>query len=121
MAYYDFFALPLPRSNEDQYKKQVQVFLDVMKEFGMLGYCEAVADDVPRGKTTDFYRAVAATEEETVVTAFAVWPDKETRNRAWAEGMKDPRLAQLDGHMQLFDGKRLIYGGFNPLIEFGIE
>jgi uncharacterized protein YbaA (DUF1428 family) len=50
-----------------------------------------------------------------------VWPDKETRNRAWAEGMKDPRLAKLDGHMQLFDGKRLIYGGFSPLTEFGIE
>lgn len=121
MAYLDFFALPLPRGNEAEYKLQIQVFVDVMKGLGLLRYCEAVADDVPSGEKTDFYRAVAATDEETVVAAFAVWPDKATRDRAWSEGMKDPRLAAMDAHKRLFDGKRMIYGGFAPLFEFGIE
>jgi uncharacterized protein YbaA (DUF1428 family) len=88
-----------------------------MKDFGLLRYCEAAAEDVPRGKITDFYRAVAAEDSETVVLAFAVWPDKATRERAWNEGMKDPRLNPED-HTALFDGKRLIYGGFVPLVEF---
>ncbi|HXS16520.1 MAG TPA: DUF1428 domain-containing protein [Polyangiaceae bacterium] len=119
MSYVDFFALPLPKGNEGEYKKLAEVFSAVMKPLGLIKYVEALADDVPRGAVTDFYRAVAATEEETVVAAFALWPDKETRDRAWAEGMKDPRMAEMDGHKRVFDGKRMFWGGFKPLIEIG--
>ena len=107
MSYVDFFSLPLPKGNEAEYKKLAHVFADVMKPHGLIKYIEAVADDVPRGQVTDFYRAVEATEEETVVAAFAVWPDKETRDRAWEAGMKDPRMAEMDGHKRVFDGKRM--------------
>lgn len=119
MSYVDFFSLPLPKGNEAEYKKLAQIFADVMKPLGLIKYIEAVADDVPRGQVTDFYRAVAATEEETVVTAFALWPDKTTRDHAWAEGMKDPRMAEMDGHKRVFDGKRMYWGGFKPIIEIG--
>lgn len=118
MSYVDFFLVPLPPQNEQEYKKQIEAFAVVMKEFGLLQYCEALGDDVPHGQVTDFYRSVNAQGDEKVVAAFALWPDKETRDRAWAEGMKDPRMAQLDGHKQLFDGKRMVYGGFRPLFEF---
>ncbi len=118
MAYVDFFVLPLPAGNEEEYKKQAQVFLEVMKDFGLLRYCEALSDDVPHGKVTDFYRAVAAQENEKVVCAFAVWPDKATRDKAWGEGMKDPRLANVATHQDLFDGKRMVYGGFSPLFDY---
>jgi uncharacterized protein YbaA (DUF1428 family) len=117
MSYADFFVLPLPPGNEEEYKSQIKIFAEVMKDFGLLYYCEAVAADVPRGELTDFYKAVAAQGDETVVAAFSLWPDKETRDRAWNEGMKDPRLAGLDGHKRLFDGKRMIYGAFKPLFE----
>jgi uncharacterized protein YbaA (DUF1428 family) len=117
MSYVDFFLVPLPPGNQEEYKKQIEVFATVMKEFGLTYYCEALGDDVPHGELTDFYRAVAAQNDERVVGGFAVWPDKETRNRAWTEGMKDPRLAAIDGHKRLFDGKRMIYGGFTPLFE----
>ncbi len=120
MAYVDFFLLPLPRGNEEEYKKQAALFLEVMKDFGLLRYCEAQSDDVPHGEVTDFYRSVAAKENETVVAAFAVWPDKKTRDRAWEEGMKDPRMKDADAHKRLFDGKRMIYGGFAPILEFGL-
>jgi uncharacterized protein YbaA (DUF1428 family) len=118
MAYVDFFMLPLPRGNEDEYKRMAGVFLEVMKDFGLLHYCEAAADDVPHGKVTDFYRGVAATENETVVCAFAVWPDKKTRDHAWEQGMKDPRLGDAEAHKHVFDGKRMVYGGFAPLLEY---
>lgn len=118
MSYVDFFLVPLPPHNEQEYKKQIEIFATVMKEFGMLYYCEAIGEDVPHGEVTDFYRSVGAQGEETVVAAFALWPDKPTRDRAWSEGMKDPRLAEVDGHKRLFDGKRMVYGGFRPLFEF---
>jgi uncharacterized protein YbaA (DUF1428 family) len=118
MAYVDFFMLPLPVGNEEEYKKQAVLFLEVMKDFGLLRYCEALSDDVPHGEVTDFYRAVAAQDNEKVVCAFAVWPDKGTRDRAWNEGMKDPRMAGADAHKTVFDGKRMVYGGFSPLFEY---
>jgi uncharacterized protein YbaA (DUF1428 family) len=117
MSYVDFFLIPLPPNNEEEYKAQAQIFAEVMKGHGLLYYCEAVGEDVPRGELTDFYRAVAAQGEETVVGGFALWPDKATRDRAWSEGMKDPRLAELDGHKRLFDGKRMAYGGFRTIVE----
>jgi uncharacterized protein YbaA (DUF1428 family) len=90
----------------------------VMKEHGLIRYCEALADDVPRGKVTDWYRAVDAKENETVVASFAVWPDKATRDKAWELGMKDPRLNMAPKDMP-FDGMRMFWGGFKPLIDVG--
>jgi len=119
MSYVDFFSLPLPTANEAEYKKLAHVFAEVMKPLGLIKYIEALADDVPRGEVTDFYRAVAAKEGETVVAAFALWPDKETRDRAWAEAMKDPRMTEMDGHKRVFDGKRMYWGGFKPILEVG--
>jgi uncharacterized protein YbaA (DUF1428 family) len=114
MAYVDFFCLPLTPSKLDEYIKHAEVFATVMKEHGLLRYCEAIADDVPKGEVTDFYRAVAAKQDETVVTAYAVWPDKATRDKAWAESMKDPRFKMED---MPFDGKRMFWGGFKPILE----
>lgn len=121
MAYIDFFALPLPKGNEDKYRAMAQLFATVMKEHGLVRYCEGLADDVPRGEVTDYFRAVAAKEEETVVAAFAVWPDKATRDRAWSEGMKDPRFKEMESQEDIFDGKRMFWGGFVPLIEFDAQ
>lgn len=116
MSYVDFFCLPLPKGSEDAYRKHTEAFASVMKEHGLLSYCEALADDVPRGEVTDFYRAVNAKETETVVAAFIVWPDKTTRDKAWELGMKDPRL-QMKSEDMPFDGARMFWGGFKPILE----
>jgi uncharacterized protein YbaA (DUF1428 family) len=116
MPYVDFFCLPLPKSTpEEVYRKIAVTFSDVMKDFGLLSFCEAIADDVPHGKVTDFYRSVAAKEDETVVAAFYIWPSKEVRDRAWELGMKDPRLS-YDPQSMPFDGMRMFWGGFRPLV-----
>jgi uncharacterized protein YbaA (DUF1428 family) len=116
MSYVDFFCLPLPKGNEGAYLEQAQLFATVMKEQGLLHYCEATADDVPKGKVTDFYRAVEAKENETVVAAFIVWPDKATRDKGWEVCMKDPRLKMEPKDMP-FDAARMFWGGFKPLLE----
>ena len=117
MSYMDFFCLPLTKGREAEYKATAETFAMVMKEQGMLHYCEALADDVPRGKLTDFYRAVAAEDGETVVASYCVWPDKETRDKAWEVAMKDPRLPNSSHQAMPFDAKRMFWGGFKPLLE----
>ncbi|MEN9578588.1 MAG: hypothetical protein RJA70_1597, partial [Pseudomonadota bacterium] len=103
MSYVDFFCLPLPKDKEEEYRLLAARFASVMKDFGLVSFCEAIADDVPRGKVTDWFRAVAAEETETVVAAFYVWPDKATRDKAWDLGMKDPRINHDPAAMP-FDG-----------------
>lgn len=117
MSYVDFFCVPLPKGKESAYKAQSEVFGKIMKEQGMLGYCEAVADDVPHGKVTDFYKAVNATDGETVVASYCIWPDKATRDKAWEVAMKDPRLANQKPEDMPYDGKRMFWGGFKPIYE----
>lgn len=117
MSYYDFFCLPLKSGKEQEYKKIAQVFMAVMKDQGLISYCESVADDVPRGKVTDFYRAVAADDNESVVAAYCKWPDKATRDKAWEVMMSDSRLASMNKDDLPFDGKRMFWGGFKPLVE----
>jgi uncharacterized protein YbaA (DUF1428 family) len=117
MSYVDFFCLPLTKGNEAKYKATAETFAKVMQEHGMLHYCEAIADDVPRGKVTDFYRAVNAEDNETVVASYCIWPDKATRDKAWDLAMKDPRLADQKPESMPFDGKRMFWGGFKPLLE----
>jgi uncharacterized protein YbaA (DUF1428 family) len=115
MSYVDFFCLPLPIAKEAEYRELASRFSKIMKDYGLITFCEAIADDVPRGKLTDWYRAAAAVEGETVVAAFYLWPDKETRDRAWDLGMKDPRMGH-DPALLPFDGKRMFWGGFRPLV-----
>jgi len=118
MSYVDFVCLPIEESKVDAYKPIIEVFATIMKEHGLLEYCEALADDVQRGKVTDFYRAVDAKEGETVIAAFMKWPDKATRDKAWEVGMKDPRMEKLGPDAMPFDGKRMFWGGFKTLFEF---
>ena len=77
---------------------------------------ECWADDVPHGTHTDFYKSVQAKEDETVVFTWIEWPDKATRDAAMQKMMDDPRMDPANNPMP-FDGKRLIYGGFIPVLE----
>ena len=85
-------------------------------EFGATRVVDCWGDDVQAGKQTDFQRAVQARDDETVVFSWIEWPDKATRDAGMDKMMKDPRMDPKTNPMP-FDGKRMIFGGFIPLVD----
>lgn len=114
-GYVDGFVVPVPDSKKDAYRALAAKTSGIFKEYGAVRVVEAWGDDVPQGKTTDFYRATQATEGEKVVFSCIVWPDKATRDKAWQACMKDPRM-QPEGESP-FDGQRMFWGGFLPIYD----
>ena len=114
MSYIDGFVLPLKDGKVDDYRKMAEMFAGKAREHGATGVVEALGDGLEHGHTTDFYRAVQAEEGENVVFSFIVWPDKSTRDTAWEKIMADPDMQP--GSEMPFDGKRMFWGGFNPIL-----
>ena len=115
-GYTDGFVVPVPAGKRDAYREMAAKAAAVFKEYGAVRVVEAWGDDVPVGKVTDFRRAVKAEEGETVVYSWIEWPSKAVRDEAWAKVMADPRM-QPDHENMPFDGKRMFWGGFAPLID----
>jgi uncharacterized protein YbaA (DUF1428 family) len=113
--YVDGFVVPVPKEKKDAYRAMAAAFAAVAKEHGALTIVECWADDVPPGKVTDFYRAVQCTEEETVVFSWITWPDKAARDAGNAKLATDARLT-METFTGVVDGKRMIYGGFAPIL-----
>jgi uncharacterized protein YbaA (DUF1428 family) len=114
-GYLDGYLVPVPEANKEAYREMAQKAAKVFIEYGATRVVEAWSDDVPDGKVTDFKRAVKATEGERIVFSWVEWPDKATRVEGWKKVMADPRM-QPRGEMP-FDGKRLIYAGFVPILD----
>lgn len=116
MPYVDGYVLAVPRENLDAYKEMARTAGAVWKEHGALSYVECLADDVPHGELTSFPRAVQAQDGEVVVFAWITFPDRQARDAVNAKVTADPRLA---GSMENapFDGKRMIWGGFQSFLE----
>ena len=116
MAYIDGFVCAVPTANKAAYLDHAAMAAGVFKEYGALSVTEAWGDDVPEGELTSFTMAVKREPDETVVFSWVVWPSKAVRDEAWGRVMEDPRIAP-DTNPMSFDGKRLIYGGFERLLE----
>jgi uncharacterized protein YbaA (DUF1428 family) len=115
-AYVDGYVVPVPTGNKQAYLDMARKAADVFKEYGATRVVEAWGDDVPDGKVTDFRRAVKAKNDETVVYSFIEWPTKEARDTGLKKAMEDPRM-QPDRDTLPFDGKRMIFGGFEPILD----
>lgn len=116
MTYVEGFVAAVPTANKDAYTRHAQEALPLFKEYGVTRMVENWGDDVPRGKLTDFYGAVQAKDDETIVFSWFEYPDKATRDAAGKKMMADPRMEQMGANMP-FDGKRMIFGGFTPVVE----
>jgi uncharacterized protein YbaA (DUF1428 family) len=114
-SYIDGFVVPVPEGNRDAYRKLAAKMAKVFRQHGATRVVEAIADDVSHGKVTDFYRAVKAEDGETVVFSFIEWPDKKSRDDAWAKIMADESL-KPEGEMP-FNGQRMFWGGFEPIVD----
>jgi len=115
MAYVDGFIIPLPKDKVEEYKKQARLGEQVWREHGAVDYVECFGDDVPYGELTSFPRAVQAKEDEMVVFSWIVYKSREHRDEVNAKVMADPRMKGEIASMP-FDGKRMIYGGFQPFL-----
>jgi uncharacterized protein YbaA (DUF1428 family) len=116
MSYVDRFVLAVPKPNLDAYKKMAETGGTVWMEHGALAYVECIGDDVPYGEVTSFPRAVQAKDDETVIFSWVVYESRQSRDAVMAKVMADPRL-KGDWSTMPFDGKRMIFGGFQPFME----
>lgn len=112
--YVDGFVIPVATERKEEFLRHARTVDSFFIEFGALRIVETWGDDVPAGKVTDFARSVAATEEETVIFSWIEWPDKATRDAAMEKMRTDERMM---AEPMPFDGKRMIFGGFAPVVE----
>jgi uncharacterized protein YbaA (DUF1428 family) len=115
MNYIDGFVLAVPTANREIYRKHAADAAPIFKEYGALRVVECWGDDVPDGTLTSFPMAVQRKPDETVVFSWIVWPSKQARDEGMKKFMKDPRIENI-GEMP-FDGKRMIYGGFQTIVD----
>ena len=116
MSYIDGFVAAVPTANREAYRKYAEEAAAVFREHGALKLVECWGDDVPEGKLTSFPLAVKCQPDETVVFSWIVWPSKEVRDAGIQKIMADPRL-QPEVNPMPFDGQRMIFGGFEVLVD----
>ena len=116
MSYVDGFVIPVPEGSKEAYRQMAARAAPVFMEHGAIRIVECWGNDLPDGKVTDFRGAVKAEAAENVVFSWIVYPSKEVRDEANKKVMADPRL-QMDNETMPFDGKRLIFGGFEVLLD----
>ena len=117
MSYVDGFIVAVPKKNLDAYVRLSKKCGKIWREYGALDYREWVADDVKAGKLTSFPRSVKLKPGEIVVFAWITYKSRAQRDKINAKVMADPRLAEMSQGKAPFDGKRMIYGGFESLVK----
>ncbi len=120
--YIDGFVLPIPRDNLDEYKKAAKAVAEIWKEYGALSYFEFVGDDLELEGTRTFIDLLNADEDEAIVFGWVLFDSRETRDLANERVPADPRMADLispltDPSRLIFDARRMVYGGFLPLVQ----
>jgi uncharacterized protein YbaA (DUF1428 family) len=114
--YVDGFVIPVPAGKKEAYRRLAELAAPIFREHGALAVVECWGDDVPVGVLTSFPRAVQCTGDETVVFSWIIWPSREARDAGNAKAMSDPRMQTPDGEIP-FDGKRMIFGGFQVMLQ----
>jgi uncharacterized protein YbaA (DUF1428 family) len=115
MTYVDGFVIAIPAGNKERFRKHASDLTPLFKECGATRLVENWGDDVPEGKVTDFRGAVKAEEGEEIVFSWLEYPSKEVRDAAGEKMRSDPRMAPASD--MPFDGQRMIFGGFEPIVE----
>ncbi len=114
MAYIEGFVAAVPAANKEVYLRHAREAAVIFKELGATRIVECWGDDVPAGTVTDFRGAVKAKDDEIVVFSWIEYPSRAVRDAANKKMMEDPRM---EGMEMPFDGKRMIYGGFAPILD----
>lgn len=116
-GYVDGTLMPVPVANKAAFRDWAANMAALFREHGATRVLDGWGDDVPDGKITDFKRAVRAKDGETVMYGWVEWPSKDVRDAAWGKLMTDPRMQPDKSQPPLFDGQRMVYGGFTPILD----
>jgi uncharacterized protein YbaA (DUF1428 family) len=116
MSYIDGYVIAVPTSNREAYRTKAEKMAALFKKHGALNVIENWGDDVPEGKLTSFTMAVKREESESIVFSWVTWPSKAVREQAWKAVMQEPEMNDPNAP-NLFDGKRMIYGGFETIVQ----
>jgi uncharacterized protein YbaA (DUF1428 family) len=116
MHYVDGVVCAVPTANREAYRKYAEAMAEVFKANGALDVVDCWGDDVPEGKLTSFPMAVKCEPGEAVVFSWITWASREARDEGWKGAMADP-LMQPGATPMPFDGKRMIYGGFQMIAQ----
>jgi uncharacterized protein YbaA (DUF1428 family) len=116
-GYIDGFVIPVQVKKQTDYQAVAEAAAPVFMDHGATGVVETWGEDLMKGEVTDYYRAVDAQDDETVVFSWIAWPSKEARDKGNALAMEDERFASMGPDSMPFDGKRLIMGGFTPIVD----
>lgn len=120
--YIDGFILPIPQKHLDEYKGVAEKVAKIWKEHGALAYFEYVGEDMQLEGTLSFNEIIDLKEGEVIIFGWALFPSKEVRNQANKAVPNDPRMVDLvtpltDPNRLIFDAERMVYGGFQSLVE----
>ena len=117
MSYVDGYVLPLPRKNLALYRRIARKAGKIWMSHGALSYNECVEDDVKPGKHTSFPQAVKLKQGEVVLFSWIVYKSRRDRDRINKAVMEDLRMTAIcDPNHMPFDGKRMFWGGFKPIV-----
>jgi uncharacterized protein YbaA (DUF1428 family) len=118
MPYVDGFVVPVPRENIDAYRNMALTAGKIWREHGALQFRECVGDDVKPGQVTSFPQSVNLKDGEVVFFSWIVYESRAKRDEVNEKVMKDPRMKDfMEMKNAPFDGKRMIYGGFEVLVD----
>lgn len=114
-GYIDGYVIPVPAEKKEAYRKMAEEVSVLFEEFGALRVVEAWSGETRDGKVTDYNRATLKEPGESVVYSWVEWPDKATRDAGWEKLMADERMQKQED--PVFDGKRMMWGGFKPILD----
>jgi uncharacterized protein YbaA (DUF1428 family) len=119
MSYVEGFLAPVPKNKKAAYRRLSKTWGEIWMKYGAVSFTECMADGkLAKGKWTSFPRAVKLKPNETVVFSWIVYKSKADRDRIFKKAMSDPKIIKaMDPKKMPFDGKRMIFGGFKPIVE----
>ena len=117
MSFVDGYVIAVPNEKKDAYIKLAEESAKIFKDSGALSVVENWASDVPEGKITSFPMAVQCKDDESVVFSWIIWSSKEARDKGMKLAMDDPRMQSMTPESMPFDGSRMIFGGFETIVD----
>jgi len=116
MTYVVGFLIAVPTDSKDAYLAFSEKMATIYKRHGALSVYESWGNDVPEGKVNSMHTAVKRKLDEAVVFSWVTWLNKEARDKVHKEIVEAMHVEMVDEPIP-FDASRMIYGGFDVILE----